>query len=129
MEAVDRKLTQREEASTEQMSDGVRVGVVLQRVERFSLKTTLAAQLRASDEMDRFLRRSDQRATSTDDRERECTANGHWSVGVKRQRLEGNKGVKGDAAWSRFGRKGRMKEDCSSKLVGRTKGPRSRRHL
>ena len=51
--------------------------------------TTLVAQLRKFDEMFRVPCRSDQRATSTDDCERKCTANGHRGIRVQGQRREG----------------------------------------
>ena len=55
--------------------------VVLHRLEESKLKT-LVAQFCTSDRMGRFPCRSDQRATSTDDRERKCTANGLRSIRV-----------------------------------------------
>ena len=59
------ELTQYEQASQEQVSDGIRVGVALQGLDKSHAATTHVAQLRTLDEMGGFPRSRDQRATTT----------------------------------------------------------------
>ena len=53
-EALGRELTQHEQAPQEHVSDGIRVGVVLQRLEESALEQSLLLNSETSDKMGRF---------------------------------------------------------------------------